>query len=343
MKFNTKRKKIILTIMMAALLLAACSSQEPVEEVMAEVSEPPAKSEMPVKEMSLENEASSESEVSPLVLGESDTPVLGESLTPVLGESSSESSETVIETPETTDAVLVDEATVKAEEIRAAEKAKQEEELRIQQAEQEKARQEAEAALKAEQEKAAASQGSSQASSSQAEQPAETPSKPAEKPADSQTSESTQSEPQSVEQQSGKYALNEYGNPSMEVLRSKVKVMVNPTDPALRESFGERMVNDPNVRIPNPFASMQPISPYIGQANPPANWAKPTPRGSGEYRWSPEAGCWRYYYSNGEAGKKYVSIYGEETWAQSYLEKSNPGSTTLTPTSQAHTKGIYGV
>lgn len=310
MKFNTKRKKIILTIMMAALLLAACSSQEPVEEVMAEVSEPPAKSEMPVKEMSLENEASSESEVSPLVLGESDTPVLGESLTPVLGESSSESSETVIETPETTDAVLVDEATVKAEEIRAAEKAKQEEELRIQQAEQEKARQEAEAALKAEQEKAAASSSSN----SQAEQPAETPSKPAEKPADSQTSELTQSEPQSVEQQSGKYALNEYGNPSMEVLASGAKVMINPADPALaRTCCG---IKDPNVRIPNPFALMDPVSPYKGQQTPPteAQWPKPEVGGggAGEYRWDPPTGTWRYYRSRGTAGTTYISIYGAE-------------------------------
>lgn len=310
MKFNTKRKKIILTIMMVALLLAACSSQEPVEEVMAEVSEPPAKSEMPVKEMSLENEASSESEVSPLVLGESATPVLGESLTPVLGESSSESSETVIETPETTDAVLVDEATVKAEEIRAAEKAKQEEELRIQQAEQEKARQEAEAALKAEQEKAAASSSSN----SQAEQPAETPSKPAEKPADNSTSESTQSEPQSVEQQSGKYALNEYGNPSIEVLRSGAKVMVNPADPALaRYCCG---IKDPNVRIPNPIAVMEPVSPYKGQQTPPTadQWPKPTPdaAGAGEYRWDPPTGTWRYYRSKGTPGSTYISIYGKE-------------------------------
>lgn len=336
MKFNTKRKKIILTIMMAALLLAACSSQEPVEEVMAEVSEPPAKSEMPVKEMSLENEASSESEVSPLVLGESDTPVLGESLTPVLGESSSESSETVIETPEITDAVLVDEATVKAEEIRAAEKAKQEEELRIQQAEQEKARQEAEAALKAEQEKAAASSNSG-SSSSQVEKP----STPAEKPAEKPVEEPTQSEPQSVEQQSGKYALNEYGNPSMEVLRSGAKVMVNPADPAIQERLGGRGTLDPNVKIPNPWASMQPISPYIGQANPPAAWPKPVPRGHGEYKWSPEAGCWRYY--NGEASDKYVSIYGVETWAQSKLEKSNPGASKLDEYSSASRMGIYGV
>lgn len=337
MKFNTKRKKIILTIMMAALLLAACSSQEPVEEVMAEVSEPPAKSEMPVKEMSLENEASSESEVSPLVLGESDTPVLGESLTPVLGESSSESSETVIETPETTDAVLVDEATVKAEEIRAAEKAKQEEQLRIQQAEQEKARQEAEAALKAEQEKATASSNSG-SSSSQVEKP----STPAEKPADTPSAEEpTQSEPQSVAQQSGKYALNEYGNPSMEVLRSGAKVMVNPADPELQKNLGGRGTQDPNVQIPNPYAAMQPVSPYIGQANPPAAWPKPVPQGYGEYKWSPEAGCWRYY--NGKASDKYVSIYGVETWAQSYLEKTNPGWKTLGPNSLASRMGIYGV
>lgn len=342
MKFNTKRKKIILTIMMAALLLAACSSQEPVEEVMAEVSEPPAKSEMPVKEMSLENEASSESEVSPLVLGESDTPVLGESLTPVLGESSSESSETVIETPETTDAVLVDEATVKSEEIRAAEKAKQEEELRIQQAEQEKARQEAEAALKAEQEKAA-SQGSSQTSgSSQAEKPSVPAETPAEKPAEKPAEEPTQSEPQSVAQQSGKYALNEYGNPSMEVLRSGAKVMVNPADPVLQERLGGRGTLDPNVRIPNPWASMQPISPYIGQANPPAAWPKPVPQGHGEYKWSPEAGCWRYY-SGGKAYDKYVSIYGVETWAQSKLEKTNPGASKLDEYSSASRMGIYGV
>lgn len=196
-------------------------------------------------------------------------------------------------------------ATVKAEEIRAAEKAKQEEELRIQQEAQEKARQEAEAALKAEQEKAASSSSSSQPSSSN-------PEKPAEKPADSQTSESTQSEPQSVEQQSGKYALNEYGNPSIEVLTSGAKVMINPADPALsRYCCG---IKDPNARIPNPFAKMEPISPYKGQTTPPteAQWPRPQPSGSGDFRWDSATGTWRYHRASGKPGTVYVSIYGVE-------------------------------
>lgn len=152
--------------------------------------------------------------------------------------------------------------------------------------------------MKSEQEKAAAS--------SQVEKSAETtvetpPENTVETPADS--SDSTQSDTQSEE-----YALNEYGNTSVEVLRTGVKVNVNPADPEIQKKLGSKGTLDPNVTIPNPWAPMQSVSPYIGQASPPASWAKPTPNGAGEYRWSPEAGCWRYYSNAGKAMQKYLSM-----------------------------------
>lgn len=116
------------------------------------------------------------------------------------------------------------------------------------------------------------------------------------------------------------YALNEYGNPSYDVWAYGLVDTVNPSDPAISKSIGVTGYKG-STPIPNPFAKIDPVSPFIGMKNPPADWPQPTPMGAGEYKWDSETGCWRYYNGNGEATEFYMSLYGVKTYRCSHVKK----------------------
>lgn len=237
-----------------------------------------------------------------------------------------------------------------AEEAAKLEKEKKEaEELKAKEAAEAAAKAEAEkkaaeeAAAKAEAERKAAeeaakkeqeSQQSSKPDSSQSQ--VSTPeSKPAEsKPAESKPDTSTSTS-------SGGYTLNEYGNPPREVWRAGLCDTVNPSDPAISKSIGVTGYKG-STPIPNPFAKIDPVSPFIGMKNPPADWPKPDASkeggGFGEYKWDSETGCWRYYNGLGEATRYYMSLYGQKTYRSSHIKEVD-GDTYYTYT--ANIRGVY--
>lgn len=110
------------------------------------------------------------------------------------------------------------------------------------------------------------------------------------------------------------YALNEYGNPSYDIWAYALVDTVNPSDPAITRMIGVGGYHG-STPIPNPCAKIDPVSPFIGMANPPADWPNPTANmteSSGEYKWDSETGCWRYYNA-GKASNYYMSLYGRKT------------------------------
>ena len=111
------------------------------------------------------------------------------------------------------------------------------------------------------------------------------------------------------------YALSEYGNPSNDIIVAGLVDTINPSDPQLNAIIGSPRGVDyrGSTPIPNPFAKVDPISPFRGMKNPPADWPKPQPMGKGEYKWNSETGCWRYYNDLGNASKYYLSLYGGKT------------------------------
>lgn len=118
------------------------------------------------------------------------------------------------------------------------------------------------------------------------------------------------------------YALSEYGNPPREIWRAGLCDMVNPSDPAISKSIGVTGYKG-STPIPNPFAKIDPVSPFIGMKNPPADWPNPTANmvePSGEYKWDSETGCWRYY-NGGKASRYYMSLYGVKTYRCSHVKK----------------------
>ena len=200
-------------------------------------------------------------------------------------------------------------AKAEAEKKAAEEAAKLEKEKKV--AEELKAKEAADAAAKAEAEKKAAEEAAKkeqETQQSQASKPdssqsqASTPeSKPAESKPDTSTSTS-----------SSGYTLNEYGNPPYEVWSKGLCDTVNPSDPAISKWIGVTGYKG-STPIPNPFAKVDPISPFIGMENPPADWPKPDASkeggGFGEYKWDSETGCWRFY-NGGKASRYYMSLYG---------------------------------
>lgn len=108
------------------------------------------------------------------------------------------------------------------------------------------------------------------------------------------------------------YAVNEYGNPEDEIVRKGLVDTINVTDPRFNKVCTPTGYHG-STPIPNPFAKVDPVSPFRGMKNPPADWPQPQPMGFGEYKWSPETGCWRYYNGLGEASKYYLSLYGGKT------------------------------
>ncbi len=230
-------------------------------------------------------------------------------------------------------------AKAEAEKKAAEEAAKLEKEKK--EAEELKAKEAAEAAAKAEAEKKAAEEAAKkeqESQQSQASKPdssqsqASTPeSKPAESKPDTNTSTS-----------SSGYTLNEYGNPVDEMaVRKGLVDTINVSDPRFSKVCTPTGYHG-STPIPNPFAKVDPISPFKGMSNPPADWPKPDASkeggGFGEYKWDSETGCWRFYNGRGEATKYYLSLYGGKT-VRTSEKKQQLGS--MYNEAPASTRGVY--
>lgn len=122
--------------------------------------------------------------------------------------------------------------------------------------------------------------------------------------------------------------MNEYGNPVDEMaVRTGLVDTINVSDPRFSKVCAPTGYHG-STPIPNPFAKVDPISPFRGMANPPADWPNPTATMNeqfGEYKWDSETGCWRYYNGRGEATKYYLSLYGAKT-VRSSEKKQQHGS-----------------
>lgn len=239
-------------------------------------------------------------------------------------------------------------AKAEAEKKAAEEAAKLEKEKK--EAEELKAKEAAEAAAKAEAEKKAAEEAAEAAAKAEAEKKAaeeaaakaEAERKAAEEAAKKeQESQQSQSKPDSSQSQtstpeskpaestqesqpaeSSGYTLNEYGNPVDEmVVRNGLVDTVVVADPRFDKICADSGYHG-STPIPNPFAKVEPISPFIGMKNPPADWENPGKytTDAGEYKWDPETGCWRYYVGD-RATDFYTSLYGRKTTRSSEMKK----------------------
>ena len=276
-------------------------------------------------------------------------------------EASTQPAEQVEETEETTEEPTIGESTEEELKAEAAAKAEAEKKAAEEAAKAEaekKASEEAaakaeaekkaaeEAAAKAEAEKKAAEEAAAKA---EAEKKAAEEAAKAEKETVTAQAETTTSGDGAVEAatpaadtaSSDEYALNEYGNPVDEmVVRNGLVDTINVSDPRFSKVCAPLGYHG-STPIPNPFAKVDPVSPFIGMSNPPADWPNPTANMSeqfGEYKWDSETGCWRYYNGNGEATKYYLSLYGGKTTRTSDAKKQLGSMYNEAP---ASTRGIY--
>lgn len=286
------RKKLLLMLLAAMLVLSACSKQPETVTTNTEVSEQ-------VEETKVDDIKKE----------------------PTIGESTEEELKAEAEAK----------AKAEAEKKAAEEAAKLEKEKK--EAEELKAKEAAEAAAKAEAEKKAAEEAAAKAEAEKkaaeeaAKKEQEAQQSQASKPDSSQSQASTpESKPDTnTSSSSGGYTLNEYGNPVDEMaVRSGLVDTINVSDPRFSKVCTPTGYHG-STPIPNPFAKVEPISPFIGMKNPPADWPKPQPNGKGEYKWDSETGCWRFYNGNGEATKYYLSLYGVKT-VRSSEAKSRDGA-----------------
>lgn len=298
------RKKLLLMLLAAMLVLSACSKQPETVTANTEVSEQ-------VEETKVDDIKKE----------------------PTIGESTEEELKAEAEAK----------AKAEAEKKAAEEAAKLEKEKK--EAEELKAKEAAEAAAKAEAEKKAAEEAAQKAEAERkaAEEAAKKEQETQQsKPDSSQSQASTpESKPDtSTSSSSGGYTLNEYGNPPREVWRAGLCDTVNPSDPAISKSIGVFGYKG-STPIPNPFAKIDPVSPFIGMKNPPADWPKPDASkeggGFGEYKWDSETGCWRFY-NGGKASRYYMSLYGQKTYRSSHIKDAD-GSTYYTYS--ANIRGVY--
>lgn len=274
-------------------------------------------------------------------------------------ETSTQPVEQVEETEETTEEPTIGESTEEELKAEAEAKAKVEAEAAAKAEAEKKAAEEAaakaeaekkaaeEAAAKAEAEKKAAEEAAAKAA---AEKKAEEEAAKAEKETVTAQAETTTSGDGAVEAatpaadtaNSDDYALNEYGNPSRDIVGKGLVDYINPSDPAITRMIGVGGYHG-STPIPNPCAKIDPVSPFIGMKNPPADWPKPDASkeggGAGEYKWDPETGCWRYYNSLGEATGYYKSLYGQKTMRCS--EKKTMLGSEVYETGIASSRGVY--
>ena len=225
-------------------------------------------------------------------------------------------------------------AIVMAEELKAKEAAEAAAKAEAEKKAAEEAAAKAEAEKKAAEEAAKKEQEAQQSQASKPDSSQSQTSTPESKPAESKPDTSTSTS-------SGGYTLNEYGNPVDEMaVRKGLVDTINVSDPRFSKVCAPLGYHG-STPIPNPFAKVDPISPFKGMSNPPADWPNPTPNmpePSGEYKWDSETGCWRYY-NDGRASKYYLSLYGGKTVRSSEV-KSMDGSDTYNSYS-ASTRGVY--
>lgn len=288
------RKKLLLMLLAAMLVLSACSKQPETVTANTEVSEQ-------VEETKVDDIKKE--------------PTIGESTEEELKAEAEAKAKAEAEKKAAEEAAKLEKEKNEAEELKAKEAAEAAAKAEAEKKAAEEAAKKAEAERKAAEE-AAKKEQEAQQSQSQASKPDSSQSQtstPESKPAESKPDTSTSTS-------SGGYTLNEYGNPPREVWRAGLCDTVNPSDPAISKSIGVTGYKG-STPIPNPFAKIDPVSPFIGMKNPPADWPKPTPMGAGEYKWDSETGCWRYYNGLNEATEFYMSLYGQKTMRSSEQRK----------------------
>lgn len=257
-------------------------------------------------------------------------------------EASTQPAEQVEETEETTEEPTIGESTEEELKAEAAAKAEAEKKAAEEAAKAEAEKKAAEEAAKAEAEKKAAEEAAAKAEAEKkaaeeaaakaaAEKKAAEEAAKAEKETVTAQAETTTSGDGAVEAatpaadtaNSDDYALNEYGNPSRDIIGNGLVDYINPSDPAITRMMGVNGYHG-STPIPNPCAKIDPVSPFIGMKNPPADWPKPDASkeggGAGEYKWDPETGCWEYF-NNGKSYGYYMSLYGQKTMRSSEMKK----------------------
>ena len=305
------RKKLLLMLLAAMLVLSACSKQPETVTANTEVSEQ-------VEETKVDDIKKE--------------PTIGESTEEELKAEAEAKAKAEAEKKAAEEAAKLEKEKKEAEELKAKEAAEAAAKAEAEKKAAEEAAAKAEAERKAAEEAAKKEQESQQSQSSKPDSSQSQASTPESKPAESKPDTSTSTS-------SGGYALNEYGNPVDEmVVRKGLVDTINVSDPRFSKVCTPTGYHG-STPIPNPFAKVDPISPFKGMSNPPADWPKPQPNGKGEYKWDSETGCWRYYNDLGNATKYYLSLYGGKTVRSSEV-KSMDGSDTYNSYG-ASTRGVY--
>lgn len=288
-------KKLLLMLLAAMLVLSACSKQPETVTANTEVSEQ-------VEETKVDDIKKE--------------PTIGESTEEELKAEAEAKAKAEAEKKAAEEAAKLEKEKKEAEELKAKEAAEAAAKAEAAQKAAEEAAAKAEAERKAAEEAAKKEQESQQSQASKPDSSQSQTSTPESKPAESKPDTSTSSS-------SGGYTLNEYGNPVDEmVVRKGLVGTINVSDPRFSKVCAPLGYHG-STPIPNPFANVDPISPFKGMSNPPADWPNPTPNmpePSGEYKWDSETGCWRYY-NDGRASKYYLSLYGGKTTRTSDAKK----------------------
>lgn len=306
------RKKLLLMLLAAMLVLSACSKQPETVTANTEVSEQ-------VEETKVDDIKKE----------------------PTIGESTEEELKAEAEAKAKAEAEkkAAEEAAAKAEELKAKEAAEAAAKAEAEKKAAEEAAAKAEAEKKAAEEAAKKEQETQQSQvskpdSSQSQTSTPESSTPESKPAESKPDTSTSTS-------SGGYAVNSYGNPSYDVWAYGLVDTVNPSDPEIAKFIGVNGYKG-STRIPNPLAKIDPVSPFIGMKNPPADWPKPDASkeggGFGEYKWDSETGCWRFYNGLNEATEFYMSLYGQKTMRSSEVKSMYPSEYS---SFDANNRGVY--
>lgn len=307
------RKKLLLMLLAAMLVLSACSKQPETVTTNTEVSEQ-------VEETKVDDIKKE--------------PTIGESTEEELKAEAEAKAKAEAEKKAAEEAAKLEKEKKEAEELKAKEAAEAAAKAEAEKKAAEEAAKKAEAERKAAEEAAKKEQESQQSQASKPDSSQSQTSTPESKPAESKPDTSTSTS-------SGGYTLNEYGNPVDEMaVRKGLVDTINVSDPRFSKVCAPLGYHG-STPIPNPFANVDPISPFKGMSNPPADWPNPTPNmpePSGEYKWDSETGCWRYY-NDGRASKYYLSLYGGKTVRTSEV-KSMDGSDTYNSYNAMY-RGVY--
>lgn len=280
------RKKLLLMLLAAMLVLSACSKQPETVTANTEVSEQ-------VEETKVDDIKKE--------------PTIGESTEEELKAEAEAKAKAEAEKKAAEEAAKLEKEKKEAEELKAKEAAEAAAKAEAEKKAAEEAAAKAEAEKKAAEEAAKKEQESQQSQASKPDSSQSQASTPESKPAESKPDTNTSTS-------SGGYTLNEYGNPSRDIVGKGLVDYINPSDPAITRMIGVGGYHG-STPIPNPCAKIDPVSPFIGMKNPPADWPNPTANmvePSGEYKWDSETGCWRYYNA-GKASNYYLSLYGQKT------------------------------